>query len=139
MKLLIDTNIILDFLLSRTNKDYAKKIFELTLDNYIYECLSSSSITDIFYILNKQIKDSYKTQSLIRKLLTFISIANVTDKDINMALDLSWKDFEDALQYAVAKSNDIDVIITNNKKDFEKKDITIMSAKEFLDSIENNK
>ena len=139
MKLLIDTNIILDFLLSRTNKDYAKKIFELTLDNDTYEYLSSSTITDIFYILNKQIKDSYKTQSLIRKLLTFISIANVTDKEINMALDLSWKDFEDAVQYAVAKSNNVNVIITNNIKDFEKNDISIMTPKEFLDSIENYK
>ena len=65
MKLLIDTNIILDFLLSRANKDYAKKIFELTLDNDTYEYLSSTSITDIFYIINKQIKDSHKTQSFI--------------------------------------------------------------------------
>ena len=92
-----------------------------------------------FDILNKQIKDSHKTQSLIRKLLTFISIANVTDKDINMALDLSWKDFEDAVHYAVAKSYNVDVIITNNKKDFEKNNISIMTPKEFLDSIENYK
>lgn len=139
MKLLIDTNIILDFLLSRANKDYAKKIFELTLDNDTYEYLSSTSITDIFYIINKQIKDSHKTQSLIRKLLTFISVSNVTDKDIEMALNMDWNDFEDAVQYAVAKSNNVDAIITNNKKDFEKNDISIMTAKEFLDSLENNK
>ena len=138
MKLLIDTNVILDFLLSRANKDYAKKIFELTLDNDTYEYLSSSSITDIFYIINKQTKDSLKTQSLIRKLLTFISISNVTEKEINMALDMAWIDFEDAVQYSVAKSNNVDVIITNNKKDYEKNDISIMTAKEFLDSIENN-
>lgn len=138
MKLLIDTNVILDFLLSRANKDYAKKIFELTLDNDTYEYLSSSSITDIFYIINKQTKDSLKTQSLIRKLLTFISISNVTEKEINMALDMAWNDFEDAVQYSVAKSNNVDVIITNNKKDYEKNDISIMTAKEFLDSIENN-
>ena len=139
MKLLIDTNIILDFLLSRANKDYAKRIFELSLDDDTYEYLSSSTITDIFYIINKQIKDSHKTQSLIRKLLTFISISNVTEKDINMALDMAWNDFEDAVQYSVAKSNNVDVIITNNKKDYEKNDISIMTAKEFLDSIENNK
>ena len=138
MKLLIDTNVILDFLLSIANKDYEKKIFELTLDNDTYEYLSSSSITDIFYIINKQTKDSLKTQSLIRKLLTFISISNVTEKEINMALDMAWIDFEDAVQYSVAKSNNVDVIITNNKKDYEKNDISIMTAKEFLDSIENN-
>ncbi len=56
-----------------------------------------------------------------------------------MALDLAWNDFEDAVQYSVAKSNNVDIIITNNKKDYEKNDISIMTAKEFLDSIENNK
>ena len=56
-----------------------------------------------------------------------------------MALDLSWKDFEDAVQYAVAKSNNVNVIITNNMKDFEKNDISIVTPKEFLESIENNK
>lgn len=56
-----------------------------------------------------------------------------------MALDMSWNDFEDAVQYAVAKSNNVDVIITNNKKDFEKNAISIMTPEEFLDYLEKNK
>lgn len=58
MKLLIDTNIILDFLLSRANKDYAKRIFELTLDDDTNEYLSSSTITDIFILSISKLRNN---------------------------------------------------------------------------------
>ncbi len=56
-------------------------------------------------------------------------------KSIKSAFSLKWNDTEDALQYVIAKKNLVDIIITNNKKDFECTDIEIMTAQEFLDSL----
>lgn len=43
-----------------------------------------------------------------------------------------FNDFEDAIQFYVAKENKIQYLLTRNKKDFKKADIFVMSADEYL-------
>lgn len=62
-------------------------------------------------------------------------ILNVSEEHVHNAFKLKWHDTEDALQYVVAKDNAVDVIITNNKSDFEANDLKLMTAQEFLDSL----
>ena len=58
---------------------------------------------------------------------------SLDDKITELALsDDSFLDFEDGLQYYSAIENQIDVIITRNKKDFKKSKIPVLTAKEFL-------
>ncbi|MCR5426532.1 MAG: PIN domain-containing protein [Lachnospiraceae bacterium] len=151
MKLLIDTNIIMDFFEKRSGAEAAKELFMLAEDNSQYECVTSSSVTDVLYLLAKAMKKSNamlpeeekKTNreiaSLARErvelLLSVIHVLPTTEKSIKSALALKWNDTEDALQYIVAKENLVDVIITNNKDDYECKDIKVMTAKEFLDLL----
>ena len=68
-------------------------------------------------------------------MLKFLTILDVGKKDIETALSLQWKDFEDAVQYAVALSNNVDFIISRNSKDFESNEIPVLSPKEFLELI----
>lgn len=136
MKLLIDTNIILDFLQKR--KPYyedASAIFQLSVDNEVIECVTASSITDIYYLVNKEFKDAKKTKERIQDLLELITILDVTNQDIQDAIRSEWKDFEDSLQYIVALHNSVDAIITRNTKDFSESSIPIYSPKEFLNFI----
>ena len=68
-------------------------------------------------------------------MLTFIGIANTTRKDLLLALDSSFNDFEDGVEYYTAKSfGNIDHIITRNHKDFKNSSITVVSASEYLAS-----
>ena len=100
-----------------------------------YEFVSSSAITDIFYVVRKALHNSYAAQRIIYDLFSFITILNVGKEDIEMALSLNWKDFEDAVQYSVALSNNVDYIISRNSKDFESQMIPVLSPKEFLNLI----
>jgi len=57
----------------------------------------------------------------------------LNDKITELALsDTNFTDFEDGLQYYSAIENEIDVIITRNKKDFKNSKIPVLTAKEFL-------
>ena len=136
MKLLLDTNVILDFLLNREpfGAD-AKAILDMAASYDNIEYVSSSAITDIFYMLRKDLKDSFITQDKIADLLTVIHVLKVTDDEIATALALRWKDFEDAVQYSVALTNNVDYIISRNAKDFELRDIPVYTPGEFLSYI----
>ena len=136
MRLLIDTNVILDYLLARQGfQEDAIRIFSLAAYDDTYEFVSSSAVTDIFYHVNKELHDSYAAQSKLRELFKILTVLDVTQLDVMKALELHWKDFEDAVQYAVALSNQVDVIITRNRKDFEGGLIPVLTPQEFLEPL----
>ena len=140
MRLLIDTNVILDYLLSREGfREQAKEVLELVKYGEHFEVLSSSAVTDVFYHLNRELHNSFQAQDTIRELMDAISVLNVTEQDIRAALRLRWKDFEDAVQYAVALSNNVDAIISRNVKDFEGHEISVMTPQEFLSALRRQK
>lgn len=88
MRLLIDTNVILDYLLSRENfREQAKQVLDLAQYSGDFEFVSSSAVTDIFYLVKKELKSSFEAQEEIRGLLTFVSILTVTEQDIRAALE----------------------------------------------------
>jgi predicted nucleic acid-binding protein len=131
-KVLLDTNIILDFILYRQEfYQDAEVIFELSSNQEICSFISASSITDLFYIIKKQKNKDIAKRFLI-DLTSFIQIANVDHIVIENALNSDLYDFEDAVQDCVAQINQIDIIITRNIKDFKKAKTKIMSPKDFL-------
>ena len=137
MKLLLDTNVVLDYMLQRQpNYEYCRKIINRAIDNDDYEIISASAITDIFYIAKRQGRDSYDVQDAITDLLDLVHAASITEDDIRTALKLKWKDFEDAVQYAVAIANGADYIISSNKKDFDGAQIPVLTPEEFYTTHE---
>ena len=152
MRLLIDTNVIMDFLLAR--KDFgpaARDVIRLAETDDALEFVSASAVTDIFYIIERELRKqdtegklprrekSTKTQQMIRDLLTLVAILPVTASDVDHALALGWRDFEDAVQYAVAVSNNVDYIISRNGDDYENKSIPVVSPAEFLEIYNKSK
>lgn len=136
MKLLIDTNVIIYYLLNDTDHfNDCKAMIDRVITKDDCEIISASAITDIFYIVNKQRKDSFNVQDAIKDLMQLVHVASVTESDITYALDLRWEDFEDAVQYSVAISNGVDAIISYNSKDFKDSTIPVKSPKELLDEL----
>jgi predicted nucleic acid-binding protein len=86
MKVLIDTCVVLDVLLNRspfyTN---SRAVFELAEQKRITGCISASSITDIFYIVNKEFKDSEKVYQVIENLDALFLIVPVRKSTITGA------------------------------------------------------
>lgn len=138
MKVLIDTNVILDVLLNRdTFVQTAVEILKIPEEN-VQKFVSASAITDIYYIAYQEIRDKAKVKDLLKTLLQIIHVADVSEKNIQSALNSDWSDFEDSVQNSVAESHGYDTIITRNKGDYRKSTLQIFSPKEFLEEIKNN-
>ncbi len=133
MKILIDTNIILDVLLKR-EPFYcdAVKVLNLSEKKGINLFVSASAITDIYYIANQALRNRIEIKSLLLKLLKIVSVASVSENMIKNALELPWKDFEDSVQYSVALLQEMDGIVTRNPKDYKEAVLSIWKPEELL-------
>lgn len=117
MKVLIDTNVILDSILQRKpfQRD-SEGVLKLCERGLLEGYITANTVTDLFYFAQKRLNnDGY---SIVLPLLHFLNIINVSKEDINKALDIHSDDFEDCLQFICSKNVDCDYIITRNIKDF---------------------
>ena len=133
MKVLVDTNVILDVLLKR--EPFCKDsfvIFQLADSGHIEGVLAAVSMTNVFYLLRKARKDTDEVYQIMEKLKTLFSVAAITDVTVSKALSLRWKDFEDAVQFITAKENNVDYIISRNELDYKTSDIPCMSVTDFI-------
>ena len=131
MKVLLDTNVVLDIALARPMFcEEASEVFHKINDNKILGYISATTVTDIFYVLNKAKIDAF---SYLKRLLKIIDVLDV-DKDIILtALYSGWTDFENAVQAQVATEHGMDLIITRNTKDFQKtKKVRVLTPQEFI-------
>ena len=116
MKILIDTNVILDSLASREPYDKsADDIFDLIARNRVEGYLNTSSVTDIYYILRKTLGDA-ASRNEIRKILYVLQAIEITKSDCQTALDSPISDFEDALVVVCADKLYLDYIITRDEE-----------------------
>jgi len=130
-KILIDTNVIIDFLLEETNYENAQNVIEEISNGNVRGYITASMATDIFYLLQKKIGKNFALNALTN-LLKIIDILTVCRDDVYAALNSGWNDFEDALQAQVAVSNGMDAIITRNIKDYKMaKNINIILPNDF--------
>ena len=131
IKALLDTNIVLDIALARPlfYKE-ASEVFLLINEKKVQGYISATTITDIFYVLNRANIDAI---SYLKKLLKIVDVLEVNKDIIITALYSGWTDFEDAIQSQVATENQIDVIITRNTKDYKKaKKVRVVTPNEFI-------
>ena len=138
MKLLIDTNVVLDVLLRREPfSKTAAEVLNLTQRDDVREYVSASAITDIYYIANKQMKDRDAVRNLLKRLLMVVSVAAVSEREIQNALNLAWGDFEDSVQYSVALLNEMDGIVTRNPSDYQEANMRIWLPEQALELFAN--
>lgn len=118
MRLLIDTNVILDMIFKRKNCDSSVRLFQKIREWEIEAYITASSVTDIFYIIRKETHDTNQAYTIMENIFKLVSILSVTENDIKAAFKEKWKDFEDCVQYMTGRNNQIDYIITVNEKDY---------------------
>ena len=135
MKVLIDSNIVLDILLNNTAfYTSSMAVFVHVEQKCLIGYISASAVTDIYYISRKRLgkEDSRKA---IKKMLIVFQPATVTGDDIFKALDLEWGDFEDSVQYTVGEGLSVDYIVTRNTKDFSAGSIPAVTPEQFIQII----
>lgn len=132
LNILIDTNVVLDFILHRQPfYSAAENIVETANLKIISAYVSASSVTDVYYLARRELRDRILALQLLKNFLKIVKVAAVSEKEIESALNLSWRDFEDAVQYSVAKSNEMDYIITRNIEDFSGSEVSVVTPEDF--------
>ncbi len=134
-KVLIDTDVILDFFLNREPfSENAAKILSLCQNNKMIGFVTPVIISNAYYILSQKEKQE-KVRENIKTLLTFLNVLIIDKNSILVALNSEFKDFEDALQnYAAEINNEIDIIITRNTKDYKKSNLGVLSPEMLLNN-----
>ena len=133
MRILIDTNVILDIVQKREpffadSYQALRKAIEADT-----ECLiSASAAMDIFYMLRKAFQSAQKAKERIEQLSQIVTFADVQSVDIHTALMRSMPDFEDAVVDAVAERNGASYILTRNIKDFAGSTVLAVTPTDFL-------
>ena len=114
MKVLVDTNIIIDALASRKPfSEDAEKIFLLAAKEKIEAYISASSVTDIYYILRKFSSED-TARSYIRRLFQIFKVLQVSETECIKALESAIPDYEDGLQDVCARISSLDFVITRD-------------------------
>ena len=138
-KLLLDSNIVIDFLNHRDPFfDEARLLMICGRVGEFSLWIASSQVTDLIYILTDGGQKNKIPQTLeaLRKLRTFVNVCAVTDADTDKMLASSWPDPEDSLLVDLALKIHADAVITRDE-DFPETDLVrVQDCKEFFASLE---
>lgn len=133
MKILVDTNIIIDTLTGREPfRESAEQIFILAANQIEDMYITASSATDIYYLVRKHLHNTEQFKNTMFKLYQLFGILDVTAKDCQDALLLDMKDYEDAVISCCAKRNQMDYIVTRNIKDYEHSKVKVLLPDDFI-------
>lgn len=132
MKVLLDTNVVLDVLLARGPwLASAGAIWNASQSGKLTACITSSSVTDIYYVLRKAAGAAVAKQA-VRDCLDVLMILPVIPADLETAWNSGIGDFEDALQVACSVREGLDSIVTRNIADFAGAPIPIWTPDELV-------
>lgn len=136
MKVLIDTNVMIDAITKRDGaSSFSADVIALCSSKMITGFAAPHSFSNMYYILRKEYSDKNR-RIIINEYCKLLNIVSMNEDVINSALNNNnIKDFEDAIQYACAESVGADYIVTRNVKDYGRPAIRAITPEEFLTSV----
>ncbi len=135
MKILIDTNVILDVLCNRPDfVGDSLKVFKYCEAGQFSGYISALSIPNIVYIMRKEL-DNEKIKEILSTLSSVFTIADLRESDLIKAASLNFRDYEDALQSVCASRIKANYIITRNIKDFTESSVPAIKPSELFERI----
>lgn len=138
-RVFVGTNVMLDFLGERhLFYESAAMLATLADQQKLTMVVSPISFAIVNYFIAKFESPTVAIDKL-RKFKILSEISKLDENTVDKALNSSFNDFEDALQYHSAIESNCQVIITRNGKDFKNSQIPIMTADEYLKSLKNIK
>ncbi len=137
MRVLIDTNIILDWLMCREPfHDDSRLVMKECMFGDLKGYISAHTLTDLFYILRKDF-DVEKRKDL---LLLLCERLRVIPENADMIMTVlnrpEWPDLEDGLQMQCAKEKELDYIVTRNIKDFVKSPVPAIAPERIREMLQ---
>ncbi len=132
MRVLFDTNVILDVLLARVpHVGSATALLDHVAAKDLHGLLGATTITTIHYLATKSVGTAH-AQRHIRTLLGLFEVASVTRPVLSDALDLGFPDYEDAVLHEAARHAGALGIVTRDLKGFAKSRLKTYAPDELL-------
>lgn len=132
MRVLLDTNIVLDLLLDREGfAEDAASIWEAHRRGEIEAFVAPITPINVFFIARK-LKGADPARQYVSKILETLSVSLLDQQTLLAAEILPFTDYEDAVQAACALFGNLDAIVTRDLKDFRNSPLTVFSPSEFL-------
>lgn len=136
MRVIIDTNVVLDVLLARTPfVKSASRVFALVEQSKIEASLCAMTVTTVHYLLTQSLPRDEGRRAL-RGLLELFEIAPVNRPVLEEALKSKIEDFEDAVVEQAGRLAGAEAIITRNTKGFRRSAIKALDPAELLLAVE---
>ncbi|MBW4514740.1 MAG: PIN domain-containing protein [Timaviella obliquedivisa GSE-PSE-MK23-08B] len=137
MRVLIDTNIVLDFLLQREPffQD-AERLFQAIDAGQVVGYVTATTLTDIFYISRKHTRSVEQARQAVSETLIAMVICSVNRAVLESAFGSGLADFEDAVQIFCAVAQGLDAILTRDMQGFLSSPVPVLSIQEFLQQLE---
>lgn len=131
-KIFVDSDVILDLLCKR--EPYyqdAAAVFTLCDKKQLNLYTTSLVFANVYYILRK-IVGIENAKKLVKKIRLLVHVISVEEKEVDLALNSQFSDFEDALQYFTAAEHKIKIILTRNIKDYKGTAVSIQTPEQFI-------
>ena len=132
MKILIDTNILLDVMCNR--KEFVEdslKVFKCCEVQKLKGYISALSIPNIVYIMRKQL-DREQIKGVLATLTSLFSVIDLKESDLIKAAEMAFSDYEDAVQAVSADRIKADYIVTRNVKDYKNSRVSAVTPTELF-------
>jgi predicted nucleic acid-binding protein len=137
MKVLFDTNVILDALMKRAPFfETASQLMAQAERHDIEGVLGATTVTTLYYLLAKHL-GKVAAEHHVQLLMHLFSVAPVNTSVIEMALAAKAHDFEDAVLFCAAAHIHCDAIVTRNIKDFKGSAVPVYQPDELLTILLN--
>ena len=135
MRVLVDTNVVLDLLLARPPfVGAAARVFGLVEHSRAEGLLCATTVTTIHYLLTQNLSGAASRQAL-RNLLELFEIAPVSRAVLEEALKSKVADFEDAVIDQAGRLAGAEVVVTRNQRDFRFATLKVLGPDELLASL----
>ncbi|MDR3364756.1 MAG: PIN domain-containing protein [Clostridiales Family XIII bacterium] len=133
MKILIDTNVVLDAIAQREPfREAAEQILLLAAEGKTKAYITANSATDIYYLIRKHLPSAAKAKEQLLKLTCAIGILDIAERDCLNGFSSPVHDYEDAVLSVRAKRAKMDYIVTRDMKHLEKASVPILSPEAFI-------
>ncbi|MEH2952029.1 PIN domain-containing protein [Candidatus Merdisoma sp. JLR.KK011] len=132
-RILIDTNVLLDYLLTRKPfYEEAKKVMLTCTEGNTKGCIAAHSISNMFFILRKDY-DAKERREILSGLCTIFDIEGIDKNKLLSGLrNEDFSDFEDCLQMECAKAYGAEYIITRNIADYKMSEVKAILPEDYL-------
>ena len=138
MRVLLDTDVVLDVILAR--EPFARdavELFDLADKGAFEPYISAITPLNIFYIARKA-KAVRDLREAIQLLVQKFGVCPLNQSILSAAFLVRFVDYEDAVQHCSALEGRLDAIVTRNVHDYKYSTLPVYTPDDFLQHLQSN-